>query len=314
VGIVVTALIFVLRYSFISAVHGEHELGEFRSSVERSSADISVLSHYSDEVLILPLRGFLFFGTSNTIREFLFEKINTGRHSTFLLDLRRVTGVDGSAIQVFRQIKQICDSTGIRLLYSSVPDATRDRLIKLDAIDRQDGEPLIFPDMDLAVEWLENELLARHADRSRADTIRTFLEDGVGDAAKAELLLSVMGEVRLRAGDTLFHQGDLEDGFYMLESGTVSALIQDGSGGFVRVKKFIPGALIGELSGYTDAAARTATVIADQPSVLYHLDISRILADPHVKADAMSAVHEMVARTLSRRLVAMNRRLITEIS
>ena len=123
-----------------------------------------------------------------------------------------------------------------------------------------------------------------------------------------------MQEMKIGAGDTLFRQGDPDDGLYMLESGTLTALIEGGDGAVVRVKKFIPGALIGELSGYTDDKTRTASIVADEASVLYHLDMSRILADPHEMGEAMSAVHEMVARTLSTRLEFMNRRLIKEIS
>ena len=313
-GILVTALLFVLRYSFISAIHGEYNLGEYRSSVERSGADNAALNRYADEALILTLRGFLFFGTSGTIRDTLFEKISAGHYSAILLDLRRVTGIDGSAMQVFRQIKQLCDANGVRLLYSNVPESARKRLITLAAGGDQDGEAFLFSDMDFAVEWLENELLARHVDRSHAASIRTYLESILGDPAKAELLIGVMELVKISKSATLFRQGDPDNGLYVLESGAMTALVEDDSRTPIRVKKFSPGALIGELSGYTAHKTRTASIVADETSVLYRLDMSRILANPPETGEAMSAVHEMVARTLSTRLEFMNRRLIKEAS
>lgn len=312
-GILVTALLFVLRYSFISAIHGEYNLGEFRSSVEWSGADNAALNKHADEALILTLRGFLFFGTSNTIRNTLFDRINVGRYSAILLDLRRVTGIDGSAMQVFRQIYQLCDANGVRLLYSGVSDIARNRLIAVGGVGEQDGKALLFSDIDFAVEWLESELLARHTDQSQTSCIRTHLESILGDPVKVELLMGVLKLVKIEKGDTLLRQGDADNGLYVVESGTLTALVEAGDGTPIRVKKFSPGALVGELSGYTAHKTRTATIVAGEPSVLYHLDMSSIMADPKVTGEVISAVHEMVARTLSTRLEFMNRRLIKEI-
>ena len=313
-GILVTAMLFVLRYSFISAIEGQYTLGEFRSSVERSGADNAVLARFSDEALIFTLRGFLFFGTSDAIRDTVFDKINAGAHSVLLLDLRRVTGIDGSAMQVFRQIKQLCDANGVQLLYSGVPSSARHRLIALGAVGNENGEPLLFPDIDFALERVESALLTRHTDRSGGASIRTYLEGILGDKAKAELLMSVMEKVNIDEGATLFSQGDQDNGLYVLESGAMTALIDNGNGASIRVRKFSPGALIGELSGYMAEKARTATIVADEPSVLYRLDVAKMLADQHETAAVMSAVHEMVARTLSTRLEFMNRRLLKELS
>ena len=45
VGILLALLLFVLRYSMISAIQGSYGLDQFRSSVERSAADNDVLEH-----------------------------------------------------------------------------------------------------------------------------------------------------------------------------------------------------------------------------------------------------------------------------
>ena len=44
VGIILTVLLFVLRYSRISAIQGQHSLLEHRSTVERSSASKRALN------------------------------------------------------------------------------------------------------------------------------------------------------------------------------------------------------------------------------------------------------------------------------
>ena len=312
-GIFVTALLFVLRYSLTPSIRGQFELGEHRSSVERSATDNAVLNNHSEEVLIVTLRGYLFFGSSNSIRDALFDKIQTGRQFSILFDLRWVSGVDGSAMQVFRQIKQLCDSNDIQLLFSSAPESVRNRLCALEAVSLNNGEPLIFNDLDFAIEWLEDEILARHTDY-KDPTILGFLEAALGDHSKALLLLGLMQEVKVNQGEALFRQGDPDNGLYILESGAMTAEINDGVGGTIRIKKFSPGALIGELSRYTDEKTRTASIVADKRSVLYHLDMSCNKAKAEEMRDVISAVHEMVACALSRRLVYMNRRLAKELS
>jgi SulP family sulfate permease len=98
----------------------------------------------------------------------------------------------------------------------------------------------------------------------------------------------------------------------MLERGEMTALIDTGDGSFRRVKKFRPGALIGEMSAYTHDHRRTATLVADEDSVLYHLSSESLarLDDENLKLAA--SIHELVARTLGVRIEYMNKRLFQE--
>ncbi len=67
VGVLLALLLFVLRYSMISAVQGQYSLASYRSSVERSQSSNLVLDEHGGECLVYSLRGFLFFGTANAI-------------------------------------------------------------------------------------------------------------------------------------------------------------------------------------------------------------------------------------------------------
>ena len=60
-------LLFVLRYSMISAIQGHYSLAHYRSSVERSQASNELLDQHGSAGLVYTLRGFLFFGTANAI-------------------------------------------------------------------------------------------------------------------------------------------------------------------------------------------------------------------------------------------------------
>ena len=72
--------------------------------------------------------------------------------------------------------------------------------------------------------------------------------------------------------------------------------------------------MFGELSGYTPERIRTATLITDETSVLWHLTTEKLsqLDKEHFKLTA--SIHELVARTLGGRIAYMNRRLMLELS
>ena len=83
--------------------------------------------------------------------------------------------------------------------------------------------------------------------------------------------------------------------------------------GLKRVKKFRPGAVVGEMSNYTAERIRTATLIADENSVLWHLTSERLSQLDEEHFQLVASIHELVARTLGGRITYMNRRLMLEL-
>ena len=312
-GILLALLLFVLRYSMISAILGHYSLATYRSSVERSRSDNSLLDRHGEEALVYRLRGFVFFGTANavldTIRD---DHVRSGRYRLILLDLKRVTGMDISALNTFVQIKAICETSGVRLVYSGVNPEIRDSLLMLDAVCEEHGAPLLFDDADYAVEYMEDVLLETHSGEVEQRTIEEFLLQIFSDRQKVELLVANMNRVTIAAGATLFQQGERDNGLYMLEQGSMTALIRLGADGLKRVKKFRPGALIGELSAYTPERLRTATIVADSDSVLYHLSSESLARFDAEDLRLAASIHELIARTLGMRIDYMNRRLFQE--
>jgi SulP family sulfate permease len=315
VGILLALLLFVMRYSMISAIHGRYNLADYRSSVERSAASNQVLDHHGSEALVYTLRGFLFFGTANLILDTIRDQpgIRDGKYRTILLDLKRVTGIDISALNTFVQIKRVCESHGVQLLYSGIPEDTEESFLTLGAVSSVNDEALVFSDSDYAVEYMEDMLLAEYAPETTEISIKDHLEQIFGDKEKVRVLLDAMESIECRERETLFRQGDSDNGFFILVKGSLTAFIDTPLNGMKRVKKFRPGAVIGEMSSYTPERIRTATVIASDPAVLYHLT-SQKLADLDSENFRLAAsIHELVARTLGGRIDYMNRRLMLEM-
>ena len=109
-------------------------------------------------------------------------------------------------------------------------------------------------------------------------------------------LAQLMSEVTLKRGDTLFHEGDDGDRFYIVTEGKVklSHTSDDGRENLLAVLG--PGEVIGELSLF-DLGKRSSTVVAIAPTrllALAHTDMRRYLVE-HTGL-ALSMLRELAVR------------------
>ena len=315
VGILLALLLFVLRYSMISAVQGQYSLASFRSSVERSQSSNLVLDEHGGTCLVYTLRGFLFFGTANAVLDTIRDeaKVRSSNYKLILLDLKRVTGMDISALNTFVQIKTICEMSGVQLVYSGVERDLGRSLLMMDAVSREAATPLIFPDADHAVEYMEDVLLRQYEGKPGEKSLEDHLRRIFPEEEKVQILIAAMEKIEIEEGQKLFEQGETDTGLFILEKGSLTALISTEHNGWKRVKKFCPGSLIGEMSAYTPDRLRTASVVANEASVLYHLTSEKLAQLDSENLILTASIHELVARTLGNRITYMNHRLFLEI-
>jgi SulP family sulfate permease len=313
-GVFLTVFLFVLRYSMITAILGKYTLDNHRSSVERSTSCNRVLNRHGAEALVYTLRGFLFFGTVNSVRDSIYQAISKGGYTSILFDFRRVTGIDISALNMLVQIRQFCEGEGIQILYSGAIQEIDEKLLSFDVASAQGEQPLVFSEADLALESMEDTLLAKYVGETSSGSVYEQLVDILGCTDKAQLLFDMMEKSDLQSGQVLFRQGDADNGFYILESGSMTARLEIEDGSSIRVKKFSAGSVIGEISNYTLSRARTASVVANEPSTLYQINLAKLDNLSEAKTPTIAAIHELVARTLSLRIEYMNKRLMLELT
>lgn len=72
---------------------------------------------------------------------------------------------------------------------------------------------------------------------------------------------------RYKKGDVVFHRTDLSTELYVVNSGTLKAVLADEDGGEIVLAQFSKGAFFGELS-LIDGKGRSATIVADTDSEL----------------------------------------------
>ncbi|HEX2069445.1 MAG TPA: SulP family inorganic anion transporter, partial [Actinomycetota bacterium] len=167
VGLVAAVLLFALNYSRIQLIN-EVEFGStYRSNVDRPSHERRALQGMSDRVQILRVNGFVFFGTASGLLERIRKRVEVGGLRFLVIDLRRVTGMDSSAVLSFRKAAQLAEANRFDLVLTGVPDRVRKQLERGGVVE---SEVVRFePDLDRGLQRSEEGLLRDAAAAAPAD-------------------------------------------------------------------------------------------------------------------------------------------------
>jgi CRP/FNR family transcriptional regulator, cyclic AMP receptor protein len=134
----------------------------------------------------------------------------------------------------------------------------------------------------------------------KAFLLTTPFFGGLSDAS-LDLLLSMLVERRYNAGATIVAEGEPGRSMFIVRSGelVVSKLGDAGHG--IRISSLEPGDFFGEMT-LVEMQNRSATVVAQSPTVLYELSARQLYA--YYKADihAYVIVMQNINRELCRRL------------
>jgi CRP/FNR family transcriptional regulator, cyclic AMP receptor protein len=103
-------------------------------------------------------------------------------------------------------------------------------------------------------------------------------------------------KVRFKKGEVIFHKTDMSTDLYIVDSGTLKAVLLDDDGDEIMLARFEAGAFFGELS-LLDGQGRSATIVADTDSELSVLSqpvfLELVTKDPKI---AIALMTTMVGR------------------
>jgi sulfate permease, SulP family len=292
VGLVLAVVLFAVNYGRIELVR-EVAFGEtYHSNVDRPPAERAALRTMGDEVQILLVNGFLFFGSANGLLELIRKRAETDPPRYLVVDLRRVTGVDSSAVVAFVKAMHVAEATGFELVFTGASEAVRRQLARGGIVA---SEVVRFePDLDRGLQRCEEGLL-------RDEAVRVPEPDGDGLAGMPSGLRAHLEHMELPDGTVLIHQGESPDDVFVLASGRLRVETVTERGTRMRLRTLRPGVVVGEVAMYS-GVPRTADVVAETPSVVLKLSkdsIERMEAeDPELAA----ALHRWLATTLAGRL------------
>lgn len=312
VGIVVASVLFAVNYARIDVVKHSIAGSGLRSKAGRSLAGEATLQRLGGHVDVIQLQGYLFFGRAYQLLLRVKDRFASSSPVPVrfvVLDFRHVDGIDSSAVVSFSRMRKLAEAQSAVLVLTHLPASVAKQLVKGGCLDEEEpplSEPCHarrFADLDHGLEWVENELLAWAGDpRSESETLSRELERVVMHRAMVDRLLGYLERFEATLGQEIYKKGEISKDLYLIESGEVEAWLEMSGGQSRRLRTMGTGSVVGESGLYLDQA-RSASVRATQPSVLYRLSIPALARMTREAPELAAAFHQFVARQLAERMV-----------
>jgi len=297
IGLVLAVVLFAVSYGRIELVR-EVAFGEtYRSNVDRPATERAELRTLGDQVQILRVSGFVFFGSTNRLLERIRRRVEEATPPRFLvIDLRRVTGVDSSAVVSFVKVMRLAEAAGSEIVFTAASDPVRRQLARGGVVS-SDGLVSFEPDLDRGLQRCEDTLLSAP---SLTEAKREH-PAAAGPEALPPGLAAHLERVSLPEGTVLLHQDDPPGDVYVLESGRLGVETVTPEGTRLRLRTLRPGVVVGEITLYT-GIPRTADVVAEAPSVVLRISRGSIERLEAEEPELAAALHRWLATTMAERL------------
>ena len=304
-GLLMSVVLFVVSYSKVEIIKHELTGKTFHSNVERSESLKNIIDDSGDQTLILPLQGFIFFGSANRLLERIklhLQSQNEKNLKYLVFDFKQVTGVDSSTINSFNKLRILAELDNFQVLFCNL---TPEIISQFEAeglfTDSMDLF-LKFDDLDHGMEWCEEQIISEttigsNKQKEEIDEIKLFEE-------KFADLLIYFESKDINQNITFIEQGDDPEGLYFIKSGRVTVELRS-SNNKIRLKSMGTGTVVGEVSLYLKTQA-TASVISNTACKTYFLSHENFEKLNKETPERAAELHTYIVKLLSDRLAKSN--------
>ena len=304
-GLLMSVVLFVVSYSKVEIIKHELTGKTFHSNVERSESLKKIIDDSGDQTLILPLQGFIFFGSANRLLERIklhLQSQNEKNLKYLVFDFKQVTGVDSSTINSFNKLRILAELDNFQVLFCNL---TPEIISQFEAeglfADSMDLF-LKFDDLDHGMEWCEEQIISEttigsNKQKEEIDEIKLFEE-------KFADLLIYFESKDINQNTTFIEQGNDPEGLYFIKSGRVTVELRS-SNNKIRLKSMGTGTVVGEVSLYLKTQA-TASVISNTACKTYFLSHENFEKLNKETPERAAELHTYIVKLLSDRLAKSN--------
>ncbi len=294
IGVVIGCATFAFSAARVESIKYSFDGAEYRSSLDRSRDDQEVLLAHGGKIQGLNLQSYLFFGSANRLYQHVKQLLQERPECRYLLfDFKLVTGVDSSAAYSFAQIKRSAADLGVELILVHLSAAAEKVLRSSDFISES---VTIIPELDHALEWCENELIAKHQGLEQEQaSLRDWFTGILDSEDDADELIRRCQRLEVEAGDVIVQAGDPADSMHFILDGRVGIMIPADDDRTTRVRSLGRYTTIGEM-GLVSQTPRSATIQAEVDSVLYVLNTHQF---DEIKAEDPALSHKLLTYFVS---------------
>jgi SulP family sulfate permease len=199
---------------------------------------------------------------------------------------------------------------GFKLLLANPSEDVRAIFRRESIFEGQHPNVQVFPDLDRALEWSEDEILAAQhlASSGEAAPIVNVLRRIFDDPSDAVQFRRILEPYEFEEGTELVEQGALSDDLFYIESGQVMIRLSLPDGSEMRVRTMDAGTFVGEVAFYL-GVPRSASVVGTRRGRAYRVSRASIEKLRARQPRVATAFHEYMARTLADKLVDTTRLL-----
>ena len=304
-GLLMSVVLFVVSYSKVEIIKHELTGKTFHSNVERSESLKKIIDDSGDQTLILPLQGFIFFGSANRLLERIklhLQSQNENNLKYLVFDFKQVTGVDSSTINSFNKLRILAELDNFQVLFCNLTPQIISQFeaegLFADSMDLF----LKFDDLDHGMEWCEEQIISEttissNKQKEEIDEIKLFEE-------KFADLLIYFESKDINQNTTFIEQGNDPEGLYFIKSGRVTVELLS-SNNKIRLKSMGTGTVVGEVSLYLKTQA-TASVISNTACKTYFLSHENFEKLNKEDPERAAELHTYIVKLLSDRLAKSN--------
>jgi SulP family sulfate permease len=313
-GIIGACIHFAVSYARIGVVRRHVTRAVFASNIDRSAESAKHLRESGDAIQLYWLAGYIFFGSSEGVFERVrshVEALPPGRVSYVILDFALVSRADSSAVFSLAKLRNFCNRQGITLVYSSLSAVNR-RALELGGVLGGKGASQVFADLNPALAWCENQLLAKAGldFHTGLQGFKPWLQRQLGPVVEVDDFIAYLERKEVEASQVLYRQGESADCIDFIAAGGIA--IDVASDGRIQcVRRIVTHSVIGEM-GFFRGTRRSATVSSDGPVIFFTLTRTNFERLRGERPDLAIAFADFIVRVLADRIDFANQRAMED--
>jgi glutaminase len=279
-----------------SPIRLAYTVAELGSKRVRSEAQRDAIRGAASRTAVMELQGELSFNAGEALTRSAEQSAEPPE--LVVVDLRRIARADAGGIEMLRTLAKRLDARGGLL---AVTRADGHTLLGLS-----EEHVLVFDELDQALEWCEEELLARVGGSPAVAAAALADHELLAGLSAEEIdrLVPDLGTVVAAPGTRLVRSGDPATELFLVMRGTLSVVAANGR----RLTTLSAGMTFGELA-FVDRGTRAADVCADSEVECCTLAYGSLDG----LADSDPILHGKLLRNILRVVVATLRRVNAEV-